>query len=432
MKRPATAAAAAAAHLRPEAFHPRAHDLAHARGYRVRARPRRSRRSRRASSTRRTGCPPCGAWTCASVAPTRRAGSSARDGRRARGRASSTRLAADVERVLRRRRPRRPAAGASARGATTWSSSRSEEASAKCRSSSRISSGCSAAAAPAGRRRRRTAAAGRRRRRLAAPAASAARPPGGASPGARPRQRAHDVPPRARRGAVRLGRGPRGPRSRRPPRLRSEGVEQRVLPIPASPSTSPCSPPRPGAGEGVVQALQLDGAADQPCRLGGRPGPAPSQGGQRVGASARGGRSLPGSRRAGSRAGRRPRRARRAGSGARRRRRRATPACVAPSAYTSLRGVPGGRRPARAPCTAVCRPALPRAGRVGVAATPKSPSAASPSASSQTLSGLTSRWTIPCAWAWASASATSRAARTPSGPAARRGGERSASEPPLM
>ena len=45
---------------------------------------------------------------------------------------------------------------------------------------------------------------------------------------------------------------------------------------------------------------------------------------------------------------------------------------------------------------------------------PKSPSAALPSAASQTLPGLTSRWTTPWACAWASATATSRPIRSAS------------------
>ena len=57
---------------------------------------------------------------------------------------------------------------------------------------------------------------------------------------------------------------------------------------------------------------------------------------------------------------------------------------------------------------------------------PKSPSPALPSAASQTLSGLTSRWTTPCACAWASASASARPVRSTSAtsrPPARGGGE---------
>ena len=57
---------------------------------------------------------------------------------------------------------------------------------------------------------------------------------------------------------------------------------------------------------------------------------------------------------------------------------------------------------------------------------PKSPSPAVPSAVSQMLSGLTSRCTTSCAWAWASASATVRPVRSTSvdgHPAAGCGGE---------
>ena len=65
---------------------------------------------------------------------------------------------------------------------------------------------------------------------------------------------------------------------------------------------------------------------------------------------------------------------------------------------------------------------------------PKSPSPALPSAASQTLSGLTSRWTTPCSCAWASASASARPVRstsaTPSRPPGRRRAGRRASRPP--
>ena len=46
---------------------------------------------------------------------------------------------------------------------------------------------------------------------------------------------------------------------------------------------------------------------------------------------------------------------------------------------------------------------------------PKSVSKAAPSSASRMLLGLTSRWTTPCSWAWASALATSRAILMASG-----------------